>query len=159
MGVDSSTSSTGWAIIEEQDGEIELVKYGSIKPKGKNTIRRIITILDELKKIRRVNNPEMVVIEDLNVSRNMKSTKVLAGLLIAIEIDLERANYLVQELKPTEWRKSVGIKGRKREEQKKNSIQHVWDKYHKIVNDDEADAICIAEAGSGVEVQNDNRRF
>lgn len=152
MGVDSSTSSTGWAILYEQDGEIELVKYGSIKPKGKNTIRRLITILDELKKIRRVNNPEIVVIEDLNVSRNMKSTKVLAGLLIAIEIDLERANYLVQELKPSEWRKRVGIKGRRREEQKKNSIQHVWDKYHKLVNEDEADAICIAEAGTTLEV-------
>lgn len=152
MGIDSSTSSTGWAILYEQDGEIELVKYGSIKPEGKNTIRKIITILDELKKIRRENDPEMVVIEDLNVSRNMRSTKVLAGLLIAIEIDLERAHYLVQELKPSEWRKLTGIKGRKREEQKKNSIQHVWDKYHKIVNDDEADAICIAEAGTTLEV-------
>lgn len=155
MGVDSSTSSTGWAIIYEKDGEVELLKYGSIKPKGKNVIRKIITILDELKKIRRVNNPELVVIEDLSVSRNMRSTKVLAGLLIAIEIDLERANYLVQELKPSEWRKLAGIKGRKREEQKTNSIQHVWDRYHKLVNDDEADAICIAEAGCTLEVRDD----
>ena len=49
--------------------------------------------------------------------------------------------------------KKAGIKGRVRSEYKENAILHIKEKYNKIVSDDEADAICIAEFGNTLDIE------
>jgi ribosomal protein L32E len=66
---------------------------------------------------------------------------------------LRNRQALYVKMTPSEWRKKVGIKCKNdREMLKKASIEYVQAKYNEKVTDDEADAICIAEAGSEVEV-------
>lgn len=155
MGIDSSTTSTGWAIIDTKlSGNSRLMAHGTIKPNSKlKTTNRIIHIGKELKEIIRSWEPEFIVIEEINVFRNAKSTRGLVGLIVYIEIILELRQALYTVLTPSQWRKLVGIKGARRDELKQASIEFVKNKYAEAVNDDEGDAICIAEAGSKLEVE------
>ena len=52
LGIDSSTTSTGWGVIDTKfDNELRLIDYGSIKPPKLETIDRIIYISRELKRL------------------------------------------------------------------------------------------------------------
>ena len=60
---------------------------------------------------------------------------------------------LVVQVRPSEWRKVCKIKGKCRKELKENAIKYVKNKYNIKVCDDEADAICIAEYGNSLEIE------
>lgn len=156
LGIDSSTTSTGWAVIDTKfDNELRLIDYGVIKPKQDETIDRIIYISNELKEVLRNFRPEFVVIEEMNVTRNMKTIRALSGLITTIEVMLRNRQALYVKLTPSQWRSSVGIQCKnERNILKGASAEYVREHYNENVNDDEADAICIAEAGSKVEVEN-----
>lgn len=158
LGIDSSTTSTGWGVIDTKfENELRLVDYGVIKPRKQlETIDRIIYIERELRRILQDFKPELIVIEEMNVTRNMRTVRELAKLLGVIEVMLRNRQALYVKMTPSEWRKSVGIRCKNnRELLKKASIEYVREKYNENVSDDEADAICIAEAGSKVEIEND----
>ena len=155
LGLDTSTTATGWAVLDNKyTGENRLVSSGLIIPPRKlETIKRINYTLDELKTIVDDFKTEYVAIEDMNVIRNKNSLKGLIGLIVAIELYLDKKDMLYIEMTPSQWRKIVGIKGKTRDELKKDSIRYVKEHYNVIVTDDEADAICIAEAGATLEVK------
>lgn len=156
-GIDSSTASTGWGVIDTKfNDNLRLIDYGAIKPNKKlETIDRIIYISRELRRILQDFKPELIVIEEMNVTRNMKTIRALSGLLTEIEVMLRNRQALYVKMTPSEWRKKVGIKCKNdREMLKKASVDYVFEKYNENVSDDEADAICIAEAGSKVEIEN-----
>lgn len=155
LGIDSSTTSTGWGVIDTKfNDELRLVDYGSIKPPKVETIDRIIYISRELKQMLQDFKPELIVIEEVNVTRNMNTIRALVGLLTEIEVMLRKRQALYIKLTPSQWRASVGIRCKNsREELKKASIGYVRERYNEKVTDDEADAICIAEAGSEVEIE------
>jgi len=141
MGIDSSTTATGWAVIEGDS----IVASGIIKPKG-NTVERIIEISQELCRIYREYEPEIVNIEDLSVTRNMKTMKTLSGLLYSILTSLYKQDAIMILLKPTQWRKGK-VEGRTREQLKQSAIQYIKQKYGLYVEEDTAEAIIIAEWG------------
>lgn len=155
FGLDTSTSATGWGVIDTKfEDNLRLIDSGVIKPKkDKDAIDRAIYITDEVKRLIANFKPDFVVIENLNVIRNMNTLRVLAGLIMTIEVYLRRRNMLTVMMTPSEWRKLVGIKGKTRERLKQASIDFVFEKYGEKVSDDQADAICIAEAGSHLELE------
>lgn len=112
-------------------------------PKG-NTIERIIAISEGLCSIYREYEPVEVYIEDLSVTRNMKTMKSLSGLLYVILTDLYKQDAVITLLKPSQWRKGK-VEGRNREQLKHNAIEYIKNKYGLEVSDDTAEAIIIAE--------------
>lgn len=141
LGLDTSTTSTGYAVWENN----RVLCCGIIKPSKKHdTLDRILHIEKEIKEIISKKEVEMIIIEDLAVTRNASSTRVLAGLLYHLLLEFRKRELLTILVKPTEWRKFVGIKG-KREECKKQAVVLVESKYGLVVDDDESEAILIAE--------------
>lgn len=112
-------------------------------PKG-STIERIIAISEGLRSIYREYEPMAVNIEDLSVTRNMKTMKSLSGLLYVILVDLYKEGAVITLLKPSQWRKGK-IEGRTRDQLKHNAIEYIKNKYNLEVSDDTAEAIIIAE--------------
>lgn len=158
MGIDSSTTSTGWAVIETKfEGKLRLIECGTIiPPKNLSMIKRIVHISRALKLIITRYRPEFVTLEEMNVTRNMKTMRALVGLITEIEVVLINRNALYVKFTPSEWRKKVGIRCKnEREELKRASVEYVWEHFREKVGDDEADAVCIAEAGSKMEVEID----
>ena len=143
LAFDPSTTSTGWAVYDTQYND--LLEYGSIKPPMKDPIERIMQIDRQVKELLNLWKPEITLIENLSVTRNARTTILLSGLQVIIEVDCKRRNLLYLPVRPSEWRKEIGIKGRTRADQKANTIKYIKEKYKINVNEDEADAICISE--------------
>lgn len=143
MGIDSSTSCTGWAILDTE--EYKVIDSGYIKPSAKlNAIQKIIYITRELKSIYREYEPEYINIEEVVVLRNAQTQRVLTALLYYIVIEFTKYDAIIKTVRPTEWRKGK-VKGKARAELKANCIRYVKNKYKIAATEDEADAIVIAE--------------
>lgn len=152
LGLDTSTTSTGYAVIDTETKKI--ISYGTIKtPKENDIFDKIIYIEDHIKQIVKSKEIEFVIVEDLAVTRSAITTKVLAGLLYHLLVEFRKRDLLVVQVRPSEWRSFCNIKGKYRKELKENTIKHIQERYDLNVNDDEADAICIAEYGNNLEIE------
>lgn len=89
------------------------------------------------------NNPDFIVFEDVQFQNNQLTYKNLANLQGAIMAYLFELNLGFQIIEPSAWRSFCSIKGKKREEQKKNTQEFVKDKFGLDVSEDVADAIGI----------------
>lgn len=101
-----------------------------------------LSIIELLKKY----NPNIIVIEKLNVGRNMVATRCLSKIIGAVYCySILNKDVFYYEIQPSQWRSQIGIQSskRKREEYKQLSIQFVKDNFNINVTDDEADAICV----------------
>ena len=74
MGIDASTTSTGWAIFDDK----ELKAYGLIKPDGEDWRERIVNQAPQLVEIISKYKPEKIYMED--VPLKSKYPKVLVQL-------------------------------------------------------------------------------
>ena len=161
LALDLSTTSTGYCIYDNekvdygyiQHPKNKILSYGVIKPsKKQDAIDRIIYIEKEIKELIIAKEVEYVCIEELSSMRGASTTKVLATLQGHIEVELRKKDMLVIKCRPSEWRKCK-VKGRTRQELKSSAIEYIKNKYDLEVNDDEADAICIAEYASNLEIE------
>ncbi|MFA6711220.1 MAG: hypothetical protein WCS33_00740 [Candidatus Caldatribacteriota bacterium] len=145
IGLDQSSRKTGYALLDEEG---KLILYGVFNITGENAIQRsnklikefLATFWDYLTK------ETIVGLEDIKGNQiNYKTTITLAKVLGAIEYFFDTKDIKYEVIPPGTWRKTCGIKGRKREEQKINAIAKVKEKYGVEAKEDAAEAICIAE--------------
>lgn len=90
------------------------------------------------------NKPDIIVIEKMNVGRNMVAVRALSkiiGIAFCYSI-LNKCFYY--EIQPSQWRSQLGMQSskRKREEYKQLSVEYVKKNFNKNVSDDESDSIC-----------------
>lgn len=150
LGIDSSTTATGYAILNGN----KIIKSGVIKPnKTLSSIERIIYIEKEINALYDKYKPDFICIEEMVSFRNANSMRVLIGLIYHLVIEYTKKEALVVLVRPSEARKGK-ISGRKREEIKKQSIDYVNKKYKLKINDDNiSDAIILAEYGLSLNVE------
>lgn len=143
IAFDQSTNATGWAVLEQGSGVI--IKSGVLRPKGetndriRQTIKQAIWLCEEFE-------VTFVFIEGIYSKLNPRVYEILAKLAGTLEITLEEKGYFVNVVKPSEWRKRVGIKNRKRADVKKEAIDLVYTLYDIKASEDEAEAILFARA-------------
>ena len=145
IAFDQSTTRSGYCIMEL--GSARIIESGVIIPnKNDETIDRIIYTIKRCLNLVRTNEVAFVFIEGVQVQRNPKVYEILAKLAGSLEIMLYESGYLVNVVKASEWRKRVGIKGRKRADVKKEAIEMVKELYDLDVSEDEAEAVLFARA-------------
>lgn len=157
LGLDCSTTSTGWSIFDNKG----LAAYGVIKPDGEDWRERLIAQAPQLKEIIEKYKPTKIIMEDvpLNSKGGLKILVVLGavqGLVLGIASSL---HIPIKFVTPNEWRSKVGLfsghrEETKREEMKRKSIEFVnqefglnlkWiSKSSKYNEDDISDSILIA---------------
>lgn len=94
-------------------------------------------------------NPNIVYMEETYTSVNPQTTKVLTRLQGVVYAWCMNHGCEYNTIRPTQWRKQLGFsqgKNVKREQLKGQSVKYILDNYKLNVGDDEADAICIADA-------------
>lgn len=147
LAIDSSLNSTGFAVLNED----EVLHYGIIKNNKKlDVIDRILNITKQLKDIILDWKCEVITIEKLTLFRlnSTQTIQSLSGLYFHLLCEFRKKGYSVIEVYPVEWKSYCKIKGRKRQEQKLNSIRYVKSIIEdNNINDDIADAICIGLYG------------
>jgi len=146
LSLDTSTTSTGWAIFKDgkyqESGVIDDFK----KVKNGHERLKLMTkeLLDNIEQLK----PDIIAIEKDVVFGNMKVIDMLMKIIGAVYGFCLFNGITYYEFAPSEWRKYVKLQafGRKRDEFKKASIKYIKDNLNMEVNDDEADAICIGLA-------------
>ena len=146
LSLDTSTTSTGWAIFK--DGEYQESGVIDDFKKVKNGYERLKLMTKELLDSIGQLKPDIIVIEKDVVFGNMKVIDMLMKIIGAVYGFCLFNEITYYEFAPSEWRKYVKLQafGRKRDEFKKASIKYIKDNLNMDVNDDEADAICIGLA-------------
>ena len=145
IAFDQSTRATGFCIMEM--GTARIIESGVVIPnKNDETIDRIIYTIKRCLHLVRTNEIAFVFIEGVQIQRNPKVYEILAKLAGALEVMLYESGYLVNVVKASEWRKRVGIKGRKRADVKKEAIELVKELYDLEVSEDECEAILFCRA-------------
>lgn len=146
LSLDTSTTSTGWAIFK--DGEYQESGVIDDFKKVKNGYERLKLMTKELLDSIGQLKPDIIVIEKDVVFGNMKVIDMLMKIIGAVYGFCLFNGITYYEFAPSEWRKYVKLQafGRKRNEFKKASIKYIKDNLNMDVNDDEADAICIGLA-------------
>lgn len=143
LSMDTSTTETGFAIFHDailkNSGVVQSTEESGPLGKLKSMGEGLLALLDKEK-------PDIVVLEKMNVGRNVKTARLLSELTgIVIGWTLRYPKVYYEELSPSEWRSALGMQGKfSREEMKRRSIQYVIENTgHEPVSDNEADAICI----------------
>ncbi len=149
-GIDPSTTCSGAAIID--NGKLTVHEIFDLK-KNRDTFDRIGTMIFELGDFIQKQKPDVVYVEDPN-GKSAKIAKMISNVIGGIMYACYVCGCEFELLTASQWRSVLGIKlssGGKhltREELKKEDIAWVRDKYGIECGDDEADAICIANAGT-----------
>ena len=145
IAFDQSTTATGWCVMEMKTARI--IESGVVIPnKNDETIDRIIYTIKRCLNLVRTNEVAFVFIEGVQVQRNPRVYEILAKLAGSLEVMLYESGYLVNVVKASEWRKRVGIKGRKRADVKKEAIEMVKEIYGLDATEDECEAILMGRA-------------
>ena len=158
LGIDQSLCSTGYAVLDYRDNEKYIYRtWGRITTKKNDgeILERMNIIVGELAKVASKFEPDYIVLERPIVRNGMKTAQDLAGLYYVIASKLMRMGFNVATVVNTTWKKSVGVEGKDRKEQKESSKKKAYElikqecieeeKWYKLFNsDDETDAVCIA---------------
>lgn len=157
LSLDQALNLTGFAIYNDKelilhgvfnlkDIKLDNPAKGSNSNKNNPVQEKISNIKNFLEKIIIDYEIDFVVLEDIQSQVNINTFKQLSwlqGVLINFLYE-HKVCHLV--LKPSEWRSIIGVKGRKRVEQKLSARNKVCELFSKDVSEDEADAILIGLA-------------
>lgn len=155
MGIDASTTSTGWSIFEDSN----LVAYGVIKPEGEDWRDRLVHQGPLLTEIIQKYSPKKIYMEDVPLKAGNSKVLVVLGAVQGFIYGIASAlGVPVQFILPSEWRSPLGLydgtrEGTKRAELKRKSIDKANDLFgldlvwvspsSKKNQDDQADAILL----------------
>jgi crossover junction endodeoxyribonuclease RuvC len=109
MGIDISSKSTGWSLIEGD----KLLEYGKIEPSKKMSLGQKLCLFgNEISKIIARHKPNEIAIEDVVQVSSVSVTKILSRFNgVAI---IEAYKYLQRDpplYAPSEWKKMLGCGG------------------------------------------------
>lgn len=105
LGIDPGTATTGYAVVEEAAGHLQLIVLGVITTPAKTPLpSRLQTIYTELKEIVAEYEPEAAAVEELFFSRNARTAMSVGHargviLLALIDSDLSIAEYTPMQIK------------------------------------------------------------
>lgn len=105
LGIDPGTLTSGYGVVEEEDHKLFHIASGGISPSVKQPFpKRLKKIYEELEKIIEKYRPHVVVVEDLFVSKNIKSALKLGhargvAILAAMNAGLPVFEYAPLEVK------------------------------------------------------------
>ncbi len=145
IGLDQSSKKTGFAILDSRG---KLLDFGVKSIGGESVVQRGSKLMEwfEEQFADYMNSKIIVGLEDIQGSfQNYKTVVTLSKILGIFEFYLYQKGINYQVIPVNTWRKTCGIKGRKREEQKANAIKKVEEKYEVKTEEDAAEAILITQ--------------
>ena len=149
-GIDASTSCTGVAINDNG----KLIYHNKIDMKNnKDAENRMLNMMYEIGKFIKEYSPDVVYVEDSWNKQNIETTKMLSNIIGAIMYVCRENNIKFIKILPSSWRKTIGItlaEGKvkvKRYKLKDEAVNKVFETHGIKCGDDEAEGICIADAG------------
>ncbi|MBU0569661.1 crossover junction endodeoxyribonuclease RuvC, partial [Patescibacteria group bacterium] len=74
LGLDPGTATTGFAVVEKVNGELQAIDFGAITTRAKTSLdSRLVEIADNLSELIVLHEPDLVAIESLFFFKNQKT--------------------------------------------------------------------------------------
>ncbi|MDO8529077.1 MAG: crossover junction endodeoxyribonuclease RuvC [bacterium] len=145
LGIDPGTATTGWAILEEKNGEISAIAFGHISTLPINsTSERLKEVADDLKKIIKKYKPQESAIEDIFFFKNLKTAVKVSQSRGAMLLTLENQNIKIASYTPLQVKQALTGYGRAEKKQIQIMVKNILKLKSIPKPDDTADAIAIA---------------
>jgi crossover junction endodeoxyribonuclease RuvC len=145
LGIDPSLRSTGYGIIEQDDNELKLIKYGIIKTSAQMPfLDKLNVIKTQIDSIIKIYKPDEVAIENLFYARNIKTALTLGQVRGATLIAVASNQCPLHEYSPLEIKKAVTGYGRADKTQVQIMIKTLLKIQNNQIGEDATDALAAA---------------
>ena len=150
IGFDPGLSHTGYAVLNKEGNNINLVQCGLISPKrNKSLSERLFTIFSETNKLLEDFNPNLVVIENVFYGKNVQSAIKLGQAKASIMLSSEKYNIDMVDYTPREIKQSIVGNGSASKEQVEFMVKKIFKLDDKMLKrNDISDAIAVAWCGA-----------
>ncbi len=145
LGIDPGTTRVGYAVIEKKDNyNLNLVTCGCLESKNKEQKDRLREISDLISDLILKYHPEVLAIEKLFFTKNVKTALAVAEARGVIINSADSLNLDIREFTPLEIKVAITGYGKAEKEQVKKMACRILklEKMPKI--DDTSDALAIA---------------
>jgi len=145
LGIDPGTLTSGYGIVAEEDHKLFHVVSGGISPSAKQPFpQRLKKIYEELVKIIAKHRPHVVVVEDIFVSKNIKSALKLGHARGVAVLAAMNAGLPVFEYSALEVKQAVVGNGKAEKKQVQLMVKALLDLQKAPHPADAADALAAA---------------
>jgi crossover junction endodeoxyribonuclease RuvC len=145
LGIDPSLKATGYGIIEQNQNNLNVVKYGVIKTAQQAPLlERLNQIKKEIDVIIQTHKPDEIAIENLFYARNVKTAIILGQVRGAVLIAVASNQRPLFEYSALEIKKAVTGYGRADKNQVQEMIKVLLHIQEDQIEDDASDALAAA---------------
>jgi crossover junction endodeoxyribonuclease RuvC len=145
MGVDPGTIVMGYGIIESQDDDFTLIKYGVIKPVERTPIgERLSFLYQQLLEVIETFRPEQVAVEQPFVAKNARSAFAVGRAQAVAILAAATSNLPCYEYTPAAIKQRVANYGASSKEQIQQMVMLQLGLDHIPDPSDAADALAVA---------------
>ncbi|MBD3415009.1 MAG: crossover junction endodeoxyribonuclease RuvC [Candidatus Aminicenantes bacterium] len=145
LGIDPSLRATGFGIIEQNQNQLNVVKYGVIKTSQKAPLLdRLNKIKIEIESIIQTHKPDEVAIENLFYAQNVKTAIILGQVRGAALIAVASNQCPLFEYSALEIKKAVTGYGKAAKYQVQDMIRVLLQIKEDRIQEDASDALATA---------------
>ncbi len=145
LGIDPGTATTGYGLVQDQDGSLVVVDYGVILTASSLDMpERLLEIYRELTKIILLHRPESSAVEKLFFQKNVRTAMSVGQARGVILLALAEARLPVYEYTPLEVKQAVAGYGGADKNQVQQMVRALLGLKEVPQPDDAADALAVA---------------
>jgi crossover junction endodeoxyribonuclease RuvC len=145
LGIDPGTATTGYGLVQDQDGSLAVVDYGVILTASDLEMpERLLEIFRQLNKIILLHRPESSAVEKLFFQRNVRTALSVGQARGVILLALAEAGLPVYEYTPLEVKQAVVGYGGADKNQVQQMVRALLGLKEIPQPDDAADALAVA---------------
>lgn len=147
LGLDPGTATTGYGIIDEQEGQLRAVTYGVIVTGADlPAAQRLQLIYRELSQLLEVYRPDTAAIEELFFGRNITTALAVGQARGVLLLALADANLPIAEYSPPQIKDAVTGYGKADKKQIQMMVCNLLELAEPPRPDDAADGLAVALA-------------
>lgn len=145
LGLDPGTATTGYGIIDVEDGRFIPVTYGVIKTSPKTKMpQRLQIIQQELQTLIDTYQPDSAGIEEVFFGRNVTTAITVGQARGVLLLTLANAGIPISEYSPPKIKESVTGYGKADKQQVQLMVRNLLDLEETPRPDDAADGLAVA---------------
>jgi crossover junction endodeoxyribonuclease RuvC len=147
LGIDPGFADMGYGIIQSVGGKDRCLAYGSLRtPAGEPAEIRLASVYEGLSRIIDKYKPEMVAIEKLFFSKNVKTAMLVAEARGVIRVCVQLHGIPCTEFSPADVKMAVSGNGAASKEQVQKMVRILLGLKEAPKPDDAADGLALAIA-------------
>lgn len=149
LGFDPGFADTGFGVIAKDNSSLRLVEAGSIRTiKTKDFVERLQIIYDEVDKLVKKYQPDIIAVEKLYFAKNVKTALDVGQARGVLLLAISKNKKDIFEFTPLQVKQAVCANGQASKQQVGLMVKTILGLKTVLKSDDAADALAVAIAAS-----------